>query len=91
MTTKLTAEQIIDLIFEKEIVIDNMRISSEHSYLSILSALDRRLRDGKVTECQDPVFCWTINGKDIGTGSWANDWKKFGRRKKANGAIGNSI
>lgn len=40
---ELTSDEIVDLIFEKKIIIDNVEISLKHSCLSVLSTLEDRI------------------------------------------------
>jgi hypothetical protein len=48
MEIELTADQMIDLIFEKKIAIGSYQIYSKASCLGILSKLDERLADRKI-------------------------------------------
>lgn len=54
---ELTDDQIVDLIFEKKIIIDNICVDTKSSCLSILAKLEDRLRNGKIITCKTPVFC----------------------------------
>ena len=60
----LTADEILDLIFEKKIANGIVNIESKHSYLSILSKLDERLSNGKISRSQDSVFCRQFASED---------------------------
>lgn len=42
---ELTSDEIVDLIFEKKIIINNLEISLKHSCLSVLSTLEERLNE----------------------------------------------
>ena len=45
---ELTAEDIVNLIFEKKIKIGENELLAKNSCLAILAELDRRLNDGKI-------------------------------------------
>lgn len=87
VSIKLNAEQIVDLIFEKEILIDNIAIRSKDSCLCVLSRLDQRLRDEKIFRNQNPVFSWDDDRKNSRTRSRFDDRVAFSRREKVNGAV----
>ena len=84
---KLTNEQIVDLIFEKEILIDNIRISSKDSGLCILSALDQRLRDGKIFRNQNTVLFGNTHRKGPRNRIRIDDRIDSKRREKINGSV----
>lgn len=54
---EITDEQLLDLIFEREIEIDNLKIRGKHTFLGLLSKLDDRVRNGKCNSCETTVFC----------------------------------
>lgn len=84
---KLTDEQLIDLVFEKEIVIDNIAIRSKDSFLRVLAKLDERLSDGKIFKREDTVFCESIGNKNTRVRGGIIKRSASGRRKSVNGPI----
>jgi len=54
---ELSDDQIVDLIFEKKIIVDNICVYTKSSCLSILAKLEDRLRNGKIISCKNTVFC----------------------------------
>jgi hypothetical protein len=58
---ELSCNQIIDLIFEKKIMNENITLTSKDSCLAILATLDTRLTDGKIFSRKNTVVC----GQDL--------------------------
>lgn len=84
---ELTNEQIVDLIFEKKIVVDGIELQAKQSCLSILAELDQRLADGKIFKRQDTIFCGDDRAMDSGEREPAISGVGPGRRKKLHGKI----
>ena len=62
----LTEDQIIDLIFEKKIIYENISISAKHSSLGIIFKIEERLRNGKIPRRKNSVFCQSSESGDYG-------------------------
>ena len=63
----LTDDQIVDLIFERQIMVEGVAVSSRSSCLSILAKLELRLNDGKSFKRKNPVFLRSASYKHYGT------------------------
>jgi hypothetical protein len=63
---ELTDEQILDLIFERQIEIDNLKVRGKHTFLGLLSKLDERMRNGKVDSGEVAIFCRPLARNDHG-------------------------
>jgi len=54
---EMTAEQIINLIFERKVKIGETEVLSKNSFHEILGKLEQRLCYGKIDRSQDTAFC----------------------------------
>lgn len=62
----LTDEQLLDLIFEREVEVGGMKVRGNHTFLGLLSKLENRLSDGKINCCEAPIFCRPAQRHDHG-------------------------